>query len=130
MTTTTGPGVPTILGVEDKPDMRDLRRMLLEIDGMHVVEAADGTEALDQFFRLDPPPSPAVVVLDSRMPGMTGLEVAASMLKHNPDKLIVVFSAHLDRNLEAAARELGVAECISKIDARRLPSVVRGLIAR
>lgn len=128
MTTATGTGDYTILVVDDEPDMRDLSRMLLEIDGLQVVEAADGAEALEKFFKLAPPPVPAVVVLDSRMPGMTGLEVAASMLEHNPEQMIVVFSAHLDRNLEAAARELGVAECISKIDARRLPSVVRSLL--
>lgn len=120
---------PMILVVDDEPDMRDLARMLLEIDGLTVVEAADGKQALEQYFAMAPPPVPAVVVLDSRMPGLTGLEVAESMLAHNPDQVIVIFSAYLDRNLEAAARELGVAECISKIDARHLPAVVRRLLA-
>ncbi len=120
---------PLILVVDDEPDMRDLARMLLEIDGLTVVEAPDGKQALEQYFAMSPPPVPAVVVLDSRMPGLTGLEVAESMLAHNPDQVIVIFSAFLDRNLEAAAKDLGVAECISKVDARHLPSVVRRLLA-
>lgn len=119
---------PTILVVDDEPDMRDLARLLLEIDGLTVVEAVDGTAALEQYFALAPPPVPAVVVLDSRMPGLTGLEVAESMLAHNPEQLIIVFSAYVDRNLEAAARELGVSECMSKVDARHLPALVRRLL--
>lgn len=129
MTTSIDAQTPTILVVDDEPDMRDLARLLLEIEGLQVVDASDGAEALSKFFALAPPPVPAVVVLDSRMPGLTGLEVAKSMLEHNPDQLIVVFSAYLDRNLEASARELGVAECISKVDARHLPAVVRRLLA-
>ncbi len=129
MTTSIDEQAPTILVVDDEPDMRDLARLLLEMDGLQVVDASDGAEALETFFALEPPPVPAVVVLDSRMPGLTGLEVAKSMREHNPDQLIVVFSAYLDGNLEASARELGVAECISKVNARQLPSVVRRLLA-
>ncbi len=128
MSTAIDEEAPAILVVDDEPDMRDLTRMLLEIDGLTVVEAGDGAEALEQYFALAPPPVPAVVVLDSRMPGLTGLEVAESMLAHNPQQLIIIFSAYLDRNLEAAARELGVAECMSKGDARRLPALVRRLL--
>lgn len=128
MSTAIDEQTPTILIVDDEPDMRDLARMLLEIDGLTVVEAVDGAAALEQYFALAPPPVPAVVVLDSRMPGLTGLEVAESMLAHNPEQLIIVFSAYLDRNLEAAARELGVAECMSKVDARHLPALVRRLL--
>ena len=129
MTSATDMQVPTILVVDDEPDMRDLARLLLEIDGLTVVEAADGAEALERYFSLNPPPVPAVVVLDNRMPGLTGLEVAEAMLKHYPEQVIILFSAHLDRNFEAAAKELGVAECISKVDARHLPTVVRRLLA-
>lgn len=128
MSTSTDEQTPTILVVDDEPDMRDLARMILEIDGLAVVEAMNGTEALEQFFAFDPPPVPAVVVLDNRMPGLTGLEVAEAMLAHNPRQLIIVCSAYLDGNLEAAARELGVAECISKVDVRHLPALVRRLL--
>ncbi|WP_460809782.1 response regulator transcription factor [Nocardioides salsibiostraticola] len=119
---------PLVLVVDDEPDMRELARMILELDGLEVVEAANGTEALEQYFALAPPPVPAVVILDNRMPGLTGLQVAESMLAHHPDQAIIVFSAYLDRELEAAARALGVAECISKTEARHLPDLVRRLL--
>ncbi|CAN5444157.1 hypothetical protein BH09ACT12_BH09ACT12_11030 [soil metagenome] len=129
MTTGTETQAPMISVVDAEPDMRDLARLLLEIDGLSVIEAGDGAEALEQFFSLKPPPVPAAVVLDNRMPGMSGLEVAERMLSHNPGQVIILFSAHLDRNFEAQAKELGVAECISKVDARHLPSVVRRLLS-
>lgn len=59
------------------------------------------------------------------MSELTGLEVAESMLTHHPEQAIIVFSAYVDRDLEATAHALGVAECISKTEARRLPELVR-----
>ncbi len=120
---------PSVLVVDDEPDMRDLARLVLEMDGLVVHEAADGAEALEQFFKLNPPPVPSAVVLDNRMPGLTGLEVAERMLSHNPDQVIVLFSAHLDRAAEAAAKDAGVAMCVSKVDARHLPRLIRELLA-
>ena len=66
-----------------------------------------------------------MVLLDNRMPGLTGLEVAEQMLRHNPDQVIVLFSAHLDGTVEEEAKALGVAACVSKMDAPRLPEILR-----
>ena len=92
-----------VLLVDDEPDIRDLARLILEVDGLSVVEATSGTEALQQYFELAPPPVPAAVVLDQRMPGLSGLEVAEQMLSHNPGQVIVLFSAHLDQEARAEA---------------------------
>ena len=119
---------PTVLVVDDEPDMRDLARLILEKGGLSVIEADGGAEALHRFYALAPPPVPAVVVLDNRMPGLTGLQVAEKMLAHNPDQVIVLFSAWLDHDVVAAATSLGVTECLSKSDARTLPAVVRRLL--
>ena len=120
--------VPTVLVVDDEPDMRDLARLILEKSGLAVVEAGDGNEALQRFYALAPPPQPAVVVLDNRMPGLSGLQVAEQMLAHNPDQVIVLYSAWLDHDVVARAKLVGVTECVSKTDARTLPSVVRRLL--
>ncbi len=127
MSVDASPNVPTILVVDDEPDMRDLARLILEIDGLVVIEAANGADALEQYSHLSPP-VPDVVVLDNRMPGLTGLDVAEEMLSRNPSQVIVLFSAHLDRTFEAEARALGVAACLSKVEARRLPEVIRRLL--
>jgi CheY-like chemotaxis protein len=121
---------PTVLVVDDEADVREMVRAFLEINGFDVVaEAVDGAEALQQFYALDPPPHPDVVVLDNRMPTMTGLEAAAHMLERHPDQLVVMFSAHLDADMRAEAKDLGVAACLDKTQPSKLPHVLRELLA-
>jgi CheY-like chemotaxis protein len=103
---------------------------VLENAGIEVVaEATDGHEALERFHALDPPPVPTVIVLDNMMPGLTGLEAAKDMLAAFPGQLIVLFSAFLSAEIEAEAKTLGIAACVSKIDVGRLPEIVRELAA-
>jgi predicted signal transduction protein with EAL and GGDEF domain len=60
-----------ILVSDDDLNVRLLTRQCLEAEGMTVVEAANGPEALDMFVR----ERPDLVFLDVEMPGMSGLEV-------------------------------------------------------
>ena len=60
-----------ILVADDDMNVLLLSRQCLEAEGMLVVEAADGHEALDLFVR----ERPDLIFLDVEMPGMTGLEV-------------------------------------------------------
>ena len=121
--------IPTVLVVDDEPDIRDVVRAILEVGGLQVIdEARDGPDALDRFRELDPPPVPSVVLLDNRMPGLTGLAVAERMLLHHPDQVIVLFSAHLDQHVEAAAARIGVSACVSKMDLATLPDTIRDLL--
>ena len=127
--TVEAPARPTVLVADDEPDVRELARLFLEMDGFEVVgEAVDGAEALERFTELDPPPVPTVVVLDNRMPVMTGLEAAEHILGRHPDQVVVLFSAHLDDGVEKRARDLGVRACVSKMDASDLPTILRGLL--
>jgi CheY-like chemotaxis protein len=120
---------PSVFVVDDEPDVRMLARFILERGGFNVVdEAEDGHQALARFQQLDPPPIPTVVLLDNRMPGLTGLEVAEQMLAHHPEQVIVLFSAHLDREVEQRARAAGITACVSKMDAPRLAEIIRGLL--
>lgn len=61
----------TILIVDDEKSVRSLLYDLLEIEGHHVLEAADGPEALYRLHcgGVD------LVLLDVMMPGMSGIEV-------------------------------------------------------
>jgi len=62
---------PRILVCDDDVTVRLLTRQCLESEGMTVLEAASGVEALDTFAR----ERPDLVFLDVEMPGMSGLEV-------------------------------------------------------
>ena len=61
-------GRPTVLVVEDEPDLRDLLRTVFEDEGFHVLCAANGEDGWDLWRRR----SPTVVVSDVMMPALDG----------------------------------------------------------
>lgn len=122
----------TMLIVDDELDMRMLVRLVIEManDGLTIVgEAADGPEAIQVWQDLNGPPTPDVVILDNRMPGLSGMEVAEHLLTERPGQIIVLYSAYLDADIRARAAELGITACVSKHELDRLPDLVRDLTA-
>jgi CheY-like chemotaxis protein len=122
----------TMLIVDDEMDMRMLVRVVIEManHGLSIVgEAADGDEAIRVWRDLNGPPVPDVIILDNRMPGLTGLEVAEQILAERPGQLIVLYSAFLDDQVRAEAHEIGIATCVSKDDLEQLPAVIQSLTA-
>jgi two-component system, chemotaxis family, chemotaxis protein CheY len=120
---------PTVLVVDDEPDMRELARLFLETGGFDVVgEAADGAQAVDQYLGMEAAAVPSVVLLDNRMPVMTGLEAAGRILARRPTQLVVLYSAFLDDEARHRARGLGVAACVDKTDIGELPQILRTLL--
>ena len=101
-----------VLVVDDEPDLRLLLGSLLALDPRFEVagEASDGPSAIDAFHHV----RPDVVVLDHRMPGMTGLQVAEVLLAQVPAQPIVLFSAFLDSETRQAATAAGVKAVLSK----------------
>jgi CheY-like chemotaxis protein len=61
-----------VLVADDEPAMRLLARVNLEVEGVEVIEARDGLEALELATR----ERPDLVLLDVMMPGLDGWEVA------------------------------------------------------
>ncbi|MDT7570553.1 MAG: two-component system, LytTR family, response regulator AlgR [Actinomycetota bacterium] len=112
----------TTLIVDDEPDMRLLIGMSLTLDGACEVtaEAENGQEALDAWAR----ERPDVVVLDMRMPGMTGLDVAKAIFEIDPTQPIVMCSAYMDQSDRDEATRIGVRACVDKTDMTRLAQVV------
>lgn len=111
----------TAMIVDDESDIRALVRMVVEAanHGLAVAgEAADGDEAL-RMWRADPP---VVMILDNRMPGLTGLEVAEQILAENPEQQIILFSAFLDAETIERADRIGIRRCMEKTQIDQLPS--------
>lgn len=122
----------TMLIVDDELDMRMLVRIVIEManHGLRIVgEAADGTEALKVWRDLDGPPVPDVVILDNRMPGLSGLDVAEQILTERPGQIIVLYSAFLDDEVRAKAATIGITRCVSKQELDRLPALIEELTA-
>jgi CheY-like chemotaxis protein len=113
----------SVLIADDEADIRYvLRRIVEATSGLLAVvgEAASGEEAVDLWRRL----RPDAVVLDHRMPGVTGLEAAAQILDEQPDQVIVLFSAFRDDAVTHRCAELGVKACLGKADVPRLIDVL------
>jgi len=99
--------------VDDDEDMRFLLRAVIERanEGLEVAAEAGGAdEALVQWRSV----RPDVIVIDHRMPGTTGLQVAEQILGEDADQSIILFSAYLDADLVAKADAIGIRACISK----------------
>ena len=97
-----------ILIAEDEPDIRDLISFTLQFAGHDVVAVGNGAEALEAA----PGVMPDLILMDVRMPRMTGYEACAAMklderIKHIP----VVFlsakgqDAEIQNGLEVGASE-------------------------
>jgi len=70
--TPAGPSRKRVLIVEDDRDNREVMRLLFEISGHEVHEAADGVSAVDLAMRIEPD----TALVDIGLPGMDGYEVA------------------------------------------------------
>ncbi|WP_326924493.1 response regulator [Capillimicrobium parvum] len=79
-----------VLTVDDQAVFRGLARGVIDATpGFESVgEAAGGAEALEAVDRL----APQLVLLDVRMPGLDGLEVARRLRLTHPDTLVVLIS--------------------------------------
>jgi signal transduction histidine kinase/CheY-like chemotaxis protein len=113
-------GAPCVLVVDDDPTARELMGRLLDREGLRMLTASNGEDAL----RLAREVHPAVITLDVLMPGMDGWSVL-SALKADPklhDIPVIIVSMIDDRNLGFA---LGATDYITKpIDRDRLASIL------
>ena len=112
-----------ILVVDDDPALLDTIREYLESPGIrYVVETATrGGEALKLVARA----RPHVVILDVEMPGMTGVEVLASLRALDPTIPVIMLTANTDGSVAAETLKLGAVSYAPKpLDVRYLDHLV------
>jgi len=120
-----GPSAPAkpagrILVVEDDPAVQKALRRLFETEGYTVDVQADGRSALDSFQAV----APAAVVLDLRLPRISGRDVCKEIKAIAPTLPIVVLSAASDVSDKVLLLELGADDYVTK------PFSPRELLAR
>jgi CheY-like chemotaxis protein len=117
-----------VLIVEDNPMNMRLIEMVLKSDNYLLLKARDGEEAL-AIAAID---HPDLVLMDIRLPRLSGLEVAKRLRKNG--KLsqipIIALTAHAMKGDEEKAIEAGCNGYVSKpIDTRKLPKLVAKVLA-
>jgi DNA-binding response OmpR family regulator len=103
---------PVILVAEDERDIRDLIVFTLQISGFNVIQAPNGEEAVKKASEV----KPDLILLDVRMPKMTGYE-ACEMLKEQEDTKdipIVFLSAKGQETEISTGLELGAEDYFLK----------------
>ena len=101
-----------ILYIDDEEALVRLAEKLLGRLGYRIKVFTCAAEAL-AAFRADPAAFD-LVVTDLNMPGTSGLEVAAEILRLRPDALVALTSGYVTQELSAKARALGICEVIYK----------------
>lgn len=99
-----------VLVVDDESRMRKLVRDFLTKAGYDVLEAGDGEEALDIFFKQK---DIALIVLDVMMPRMDGWQVCREVRAYSAVPVIML-TARGDEQDELQGFQLGVDEYIVK----------------
>ena len=99
-----------ILVVDDESRMRKLVRDFLQKSNYKVVEAEDGSQALDIFFHN---PNIALIILDVMMPKLDGWEVCKEIRAYSKVPIIML-TAKADERDELQGFRLGVDEYIAK----------------
>lgn len=120
---------PEALGVvyivEDDEAVRDSLRWLLETASYRVELFESGEMFLAKFD----PMATAVVVLDVRMPGMSGLEVQEHLLARKCDIPIIFISGHGDVSMATSTLKKGAVDFIEKpFDQAALRSLIEKML--
>jgi len=106
-------GVPNNLRisvVDDDVSMRQAIRGLLKSAGFHAEVFASAEEVL-KSGRLS---GTACLILDVRMPGMSGIELQERLIASGRMVPIIFITAHADEQERARALERGAVDCLQK----------------
>ncbi len=118
--------MPTILVVDDEPQIVRLVRAYLEEAGFRVVTASDGEQAL-YVARHE---RPDLIVLDILMPKMDGLEFTRR-IRQEQDVPIIMLTARVEETDRIVGLELGADDYVTKpFSPRELVARVRAVLRR
>jgi FixJ family two-component response regulator len=101
---------PTVIIVDDDEDMRDALNNLFSSVGLAVVVFGSAQELLAATL----PETPSCLVLDIRLPGVSGLEFQGQLSKLGIDLPIVFMTGHGDIPMSVRAMKAGAVDFLSK----------------
>ena len=101
---------PAVFVVDDDPAMRDSLRWLIESTGLQVETFADAQAFLARIY----PEVPGCLVLDVRMPGMSGIDLQAEMARRGIGLPTIVVTGHAEVAMAVQAVKSGAIDFIEK----------------
>jgi FixJ family two-component response regulator len=101
---------PTIFVIDDDASVRDAISNLLESVGLQA-KVFESTEA---FWKAQRPSAPSCLVLDVRLPGVSGLDFQEQLAKANVSIPVIFLTAHGDVPMTSRAMKAGAIEFLMK----------------
>jgi FixJ family two-component response regulator len=119
-------GAPPVFVVDDDEHVRDSLRWLLESGGLTVETYPSARE----FLTACDPPRPGCLVLDARMPEMSGLELLEELTARGLRLPAILITGHGDVPMTVRAMKAGAVDVIEKpLDDQRLLERIRQCLA-
>lgn len=119
-------GVHRLLFIEDDADIRAALGLVLEDEGYEVIEASTGEEGVARFVA----DAPDLVLLDVRLPDVSGFEVCRRLRARSVTPIIMV-TAQTDTHDLVAGLEAGADDYVTKpVVAKELSARIRAALRR
>jgi FixJ family two-component response regulator len=119
--------VPTVFIVDDDRDVRESLQELLESVGLHSQPFGTGQE----FLTVGRGDAPCCLILDVRLPGISGLDLQHELKKEKVSIPIIFLTAHADVPMSVKAMKSGAVEFLTKpFRAQDLLDAVQRSLAR
>ncbi len=116
-----------ILIVDDDPELRETVSILLERERFVPLQAVDGQAALEKAFSM----KPSLMLVDLRLPGMSGIEVCKQLRANRITTPIIVLSAIEDEVDKVLLLEIGADDYVVKpFGTRELLARIRAVLRR
>ena len=103
-------GPPVVFVVDDDSSVRSSLKFLLSTVGLQV----ESFDSADNFLHKKPPDAPSCLVLDVRLPGLSGLDFQRELAARNIRIPIVFLTAHGDIPMSVRAMKAGAVEFLTK----------------
>jgi FixJ family two-component response regulator len=101
---------PSVVVIDDDPDIREALRSLLQSVGLQGRAFA----SVPEFLKSGRPDGPTCLVLDVRLPGRSGLDFQRELSAANIDLPIIFITAHADVPMSVQAMKRGALEFLTK----------------
>lgn len=101
---------PSVVVIDDDPDIREALRSLLQSVGLQSRAFA----SVPEFLKSGRPEGPTCLVLDVRLPGRSGLDFQRELSAANIDLPIIFITAHADVAMSVQAMKGGALEFLTK----------------